>query len=257
MAVKNSMARIIDPATLLLTVRGLKEMFNSVLGVENFSLQFHNNWKQGLRASKKTGTDYPHGGFKITTLNVTENNLKNMMRVGTGDGVVAGANNNAVIQRSFLVAALLNCEVEIKFQDVQEAMMFSAAASIFLSCGMLSFQVAYGRNTWSCEVKLSGGGHSMPMPMIDDLNEGSTPGTAAVSFSLDVTTKIGFIRDVSKINNYGKVQFNAAVSGTPDAQELEALYEETAGEQYALSAEQAAQLRRSMSVVDRLMRGVK
>lgn len=250
------MARVIDPATLLLTIRGVKQMFREVLGVENFSLQFHNNWKQGLRASKKTGTAYPHGGFKITTINATENNLKNMMRVGTGDGIVAGGQNNAVIKRSFLIPVLLNCECEIKFQDVQEAMMFSTAASIFLSCGMLSFQATYGNNSWTCEVKLSGGGKSMPMPMIDDLNDGSTPGTAGVAFSLDVTTKVGFIRDVSKINNYGAVEFNVAAAATPAAEEVAALFAEAEGQQYMLTPEQAAEMRKSMSVVDQLLRGI-
>jgi len=257
MAMLGSMSRMIDPAPLLLTVRALKEQFKDVMGVENFSLQFHNNWKQGLRASKATGTAYPHGGFKMTAINVTENNIKNMLRVGTGDGVVAGGQNNAVLQRSFLIPVLINCECEIKFQDMQEAIAFCTAAAIFFPVGMLGSEISYARNKWFSNVTLSGGGKSMPLPMIDDLNEGSTPGTAAVNFSLDVTSKIGFIRDISKINNYGSVQFNVDANPTPPEDELEELNSILFDPQYAISAEEADDLRRAQSTIDLLMRGMR
>jgi hypothetical protein len=257
MAMSDSLARMIDPAPLLLTVRGIKERFRDVLGVTNFSVQFHNNWKQGLRASKPTGTSYPHGGFKMTAINVTENNIKNMLRVGTGDGIVSGGNNNAILQRSFLIPVLINCECEIKFQDMQEALAFCTAASIFLPVGMLSFEIAYARNKWHSNVTLSGGGKSMPLPMIDDLNEGSTPGTAAVTFSLDVTSKIGFIRDITKINNYGAVQFNVEANPTPPDADINELNSVLDDPQYALSKEEADELRRTQSTIDMLMRGIR
>ena len=258
MATVNSMARLVDPATLLLTIRGVKARLEEVLGVSNFSLQFHNNWKQGLRASKAEGTNYPHGGFKMTNITITENNAKNMMRVGTGDGV-RGDVNNAIISRSFLVPAKLSLECEIKFQDVQEAMMFSAAASLFISGGVLGFKIEYGDSVeWHCNVTVGGSQPaSMPMPVIDDLNEGSTPGTAGISFSLEVSTKIGFIRDVSKLNIYGEVRFTAhADNSAEERAQMDELLELVNGPQYVPTQSDLDRANTS-TVIEKLLHGMR
>lgn len=210
-----SITSLIDIATFALAVKGVRERFEKMLGVKNFTMQYHNNWKQGLRATRAKGTDYPYGGFKITQfeLDGAQFNFKNMARAGTGESVTVD-NSNTSIRKFFLFPVKLSFECVVKFSDPKEAWRFDMALAVLMATGRLDFKVAYGGDTYQTRITFgSGNSASVPAPYIDDLNEGSTPGTSEISFSLTVETKIGFYRDVSKLNNYGAVTLTIDPTG--------------------------------------------
>jgi hypothetical protein len=52
---------------------------------------------------------------------------------------------------------------------------------------------------------LKSDGDNVPLPQDVDLDEGSTPGSVTLQFSMTMKTKIGFSREGAKINNDGAV----------------------------------------------------
>lgn len=210
MAQQQSMADLFDLAPLMFTVEGLKKAFASKLGVNNLSWAFHNNWKQSLRASKSDGTAYPHGNFKLTGVEVGNDvNLRNLSRVGSGRNTRA-VQNNASLRQFYMFPVRMTFDFEMKFQDVKQGIQFAMAANVLLAISELSFYITYMGDRWNARVSNSGSATSnIPFPTIDDLNEGSTPGTAAIQFQITVDTKLGFVRDITKLNNLGEVSINA------------------------------------------------
>lgn len=203
-----------------LTLLGLRKRFETVFGIENFTQSFHNNWKQALRASDpKAVATYPYGFFKVTNIQPEgEKNIVNMARVGTGK-VISPDGNNATVTKLFLFPVKLSIECEVKFSDAVSAQQFALALSILLNTRTLSFSQMYLGDTWTCMVTGSGGGNSAAItpPVIEDLNDGSTPGTCSVPFQLEISTKIGFKRDVAKLNNHGIVNMRVRPSSDEEA----------------------------------------
>lgn len=210
MAQQQSMADLFDLAPLMFTVEGLKKAFASKLGVNNLAWAFHNNWKQSLRASKIDDTKYPHGNFKLTGVEVGNDvNLRNLSRVGSGRNTRA-VQNNASLRQFYMFPVRMTFDFEVKFQDVKQGIQFAMAANVLLAISELSFYIAYMGDRWNARVSNSGSATSnIPFPTIDDLNEGSTPGTAAIQFQITVDTKLGFVRDITKLNNLGEISINA------------------------------------------------
>ena len=210
-----SITSLIDIATFALSIKGVRDRFQRMLGVKNFTMQYHNNWKQGLRATRAAGTDYPYGGFKVTQfeLDGSQFNFKNMARAGTGESVTVD-NSNTSIRKFYLFPVKLSLECVVKFSDPKDAWRFDMALAVMIATGRLDFKVMYGGDSYQASVTLgSGNSASVPAPFIDDLNEGSTPGTSEIAFSITLETKIGFYRDVSKLNNYGAVTLSIDPTG--------------------------------------------
>ena len=203
-----------------LTLLGIRKRFETVFGIENFTQSFHNNWKQALRAADKKGTaSYPYGFFKVTNIQPEgEKNIVNMARVGTGR-VISPDGNNATVTKLFLFPVKLSLDCEVKFSDAMEAQQFALSLAVLLNTRTLSFSQMYLGDTWTCLVTGSGGGNSAAVtpPVIEDLNDGSTPGTTSVPFQLEISTKIGFKRDVAKLNNYGIVNMRVRPSSDEEA----------------------------------------
>lgn len=199
----------LDKKTLELTLAGFISVFKQVLGVRNFGQQFHNNWKQMLRAT--TGTQYPYGGFKITTATLGhDKNLVNMARVGTGQGLSSRASNTG-ITRAHLFPVTLQLDCVIKFNDPVAAQMWAIASAIMFSTRQLSFQLGYGPDTWTVTCTANGDqSATVSMPFCEDLNDSaaSTPGSVEVAFQLQVDTKIGFYYEVAKVNNDGAISMS-------------------------------------------------
>ena len=217
-----------------LTLLGIRKRFEKVFGVDNFTQSFHNNWKQALRAADAKATaSYPYGFFKVTNIQPEgEKNIVNMARVGTGKAISSDG-NNATVTKLFMFPVKLSLECEVKFSDAIDAQQFAVALSILLNTRTLSFSVMYLGDTWTCTVTGSGGGNSAAVtpPVIEDLNDGTTPGTSSVPFQLEISTKIGFKRDVAKLNNYGIVNMrvrpsNEADSGSATIEEGDVLFTE-------------------------------
>lgn len=199
----------LDRKTLELTLKGFTDSFKHVLGVSSFVQQFHNNWKQVLRAS--TGTKYPYGGFKLTTVQLQhDKNLVNMARVGTGQGV-SHTPINTSISRAYLFPVQLQLECVVKFNDPVEAQMWAVAAAIMFSTRQLSFKLSLGPDHWTVNCTANGDqSASMTMPYTEDLNDSgaSTPGSVELQFQLLLDTKIGFFTEVQKLNNDGAISMS-------------------------------------------------
>lgn len=213
-----------DRAPMALMLVGLQRQFNAVLGVSNMTQQFHQNWKQGLRASKPMGqgTNYPYGWFKLTSIVPDgDRNIVNMARAGTGR-VLLGEANNSSIGRTYLFPITVSLDCAVKFDDSAAAVHFCSYLAIILSLRLVSFDINYKGTKWQAEVSGgSGQSTSVSIPTVEDLNDGSTPGTVTVEFQLSIRTKCGFVREVAKLNNLGVVQMNVIERTTSTGFEIE------------------------------------
>lgn len=198
--------RIENSPLLKATLAGVVRVMQTTLGIERSILSVNNNPKQGLKAIHGD-LKYPYGWVKFPSmmLNADRALLKNIARNGSGYGT-GRSNTSATVKINHHYPAKLNLDCIVKFQQYSDVLDFVQLLLIAAASDLLNFKIALA--TDDIQVTVAVEGHSAALPMIDDLEEGSSPGTFEYQFSLTVDTKIGFNRDVAKINNEGVIQLD-------------------------------------------------
>lgn len=197
----------IDSSPLIkAALSGVQRTVRTVLGVERFILSVNNNPKQGVRSTFGS-TDYPYGWCKFPTimLDADKAMLKGIARRGSGWGI-GHTDTSATTKINHYFPARLNLECFIKFQQYDDVLAFAQLLLISSVSDLLNFKI--NLPTEVIHVKVFVDGNNISLPQIDDLEEGATPGTFEFTFSLTVDTKIGFSRDIAKINNEGVIELN-------------------------------------------------
>ncbi len=200
-----------NSTSLKATIFGFQRQFRQGFGLKRFVWSVHNNPKQGIRATNNQSTDYPYGWFKLPTMTFDREllpNPKNVSRHGSGwalgrvtqDGL---ADTNAIIVTNYYFPVTLQGTLYVKFMDVDQALLFNQQLLIASISELLGFSIEMPSAKWSVRVLVDG--DSVPMPNIEDLDEGSTPGSFELEIPITIKTKIGFNMEQAKINNYGEV----------------------------------------------------
>lgn len=208
-------ADVIKSSTALkATLAGVQRKFSVGLGIKRFIYTAHNNPKQGLRAAFGS-TDYPYGWFKCTTLSLdTERaNMANLGRFGSGLSLSVSESSASIVQ-NFYFPVTMQVDCEVKFNALEPGLLFIQQVLLASPTKMLNFEVHMPSDKWTVEVVNDG--NSMPMPNIEDLDDGSTPGSYTIQFQLTVKTKIGFNTETAKINNQGEVLMDVSLDTGDD-----------------------------------------
>lgn len=198
--------RIENSALLKATLAGVQRTVRTTLGIDRFVLSVNNNPKQGIR-SLFGSTDYPYGWAKFPTISLDAETamLKGIARRGSGWGT-GKIDSSATVKINHYFPAKLTMDCYVKFQQYDDVLVFAQLLLIASAGDLLNFKISLP--TEEIHVKTKVEGNSLTVPQIDDLEEGSTPGTYEFQFALAIDTKIGFSRDIAKINNEGTIQIN-------------------------------------------------
>lgn len=199
-----------NSTSLKATIFGFQRQFRQGFNLKRFVWSVHNNPKQGIRATNNQSTDYPYGWFKLPTMafNREESvNIKNIARHGSG-WALGNDDTNAIVVTNYYFPVTLTGSLFVKFMNIDQALLFIQQALIAGLTDLMSFSIEMPTAKWTVRVKLD---DSIPMPNIDDLDDGSTPGSFELEIPITIHTKIGFNLEQAKINNYGEITENVEI----------------------------------------------
>ena len=191
--------------SLKATLFGVQRQIRRGFGLNRFVFSTHNNPKQGLRALFDQSTDYPYGWFKINNFALNRELIANAKNIGrAGSGYAIGHEPaNAIVVRNYYLPVTLSGSLYVKFLHLDQALLFMQQLMIANAVEMLAFELEMPTTKWTVRFLIEG--DSIPFPNIEDLDEGSTPGSMELEIPFQVTSKIGFNLDTAKINNYGEI----------------------------------------------------
>lgn len=201
-----------NSSSLRASIFGVQRQMRQGFGLKRFVWSVHNNPKQGIRATNNQSTEYPYGWFKLPTIAFDRElmpNPKTIARFGSGWAMGTTGDTNAIVVTNYYFPVTLNGSFFIKFMDIDQALLFTQQLLIASITELLSFQIDMPASKWTVRVLLDG--DSIPMPTIDNLDEGSTPGSFELEIPFSIKTKIGFNLEQAKINNYGEVTENVEI----------------------------------------------
>jgi len=197
-----------NSTSLKATIFGIQRQFRNGYGLTRFVWSVHNNPKQGIRALNAQSTDYPYGWFKLTNMAFNRElmqNPKSAGRFGTGWALNPDP-DNAIVVQNYYFPVTLSAEVTVKFMQIDEALAFCQQMLVASLVELMAFEIKMPTTQFTVRVLLDG--EAIPFPYIEDLDDGSTPGSFEIIIPLTIQTKIGFSTDQAKINNYGEVTMN-------------------------------------------------
>lgn len=193
-----------NSTSLKATIFGFQRQFRQGFNLKRFVWSVHNNPKQGIRATNNQSTDYPYGWFKLPTMAFNRDEsvpVKNIARHGSG-WALGNDGTNAIVVTNYYFPVTLTGSLFVKFMNIDEALLFVQQALIAGLTDLMSFSIEMPTAKWTVRVKLD---DSIPLPNIDDLDDGSTPGSFELEIPITIHTKIGFNMEQAKINNYGEI----------------------------------------------------
>ena len=196
--------------SLRATIFGFQRQFRQGFGLKRFVWSVHNNPKQGIRATNNQSTDYPYGWFKLPNIAFNRDesvNVKNIARHGSG-WALGKDDTNAIVVTNYYFPVTLTGSLFVKFMNIDQALLFIQQAMIAGLTDLMSFSIEMPTAKWTARVKLD---DSLPMPNIDDLDDGSTPGSFELEIPITIHSKIGFNMEQAKINNYGEITENVEI----------------------------------------------
>lgn len=201
-------AFIKQSTSLKASLFGVQRQIRRGFGLNRFVFSMHNNPKQGIRALNNQSTDYPYGWFKINTFGLNREFIANAKNIGrAGSGYAIGKEpTNATVVRNYYLPVALSGSLYIKFMDMEQSLLFIQQMLIAHATEMLGFELEMPTTKWTVRFLIEG--DSIPFPNIEDLDDGSTPGSFELEIPFTIQTKIGFNLDTAKINNYGEITVN-------------------------------------------------
>jgi hypothetical protein len=208
---------LVEASPLYVALAGIQQRFANVLGLTRFALAVDVNYKQGLR-SAFGGTDYPYGIFKATNITLDREiaNTKTIARHGSG--LAMGEETSASVIVNHYFPAKLAINVTLNVLHYSDALIMIPQVIVASAAGLFDFVISSGTAKWTVTVVLDG--DSIALPSEVDIDEGSTPGSMAIDFSMTVSTKIGFAREGAKINNEGIVTQRIDMLNTSNQMEV-------------------------------------
>lgn len=205
-----------NSTSLKATILGIQRQFKNGYGLNRFVWSVHNNPKQGIRALNAQSTDYPYGWFKLNSMAFNREllaNPKSAGRFGTGWALTPDP-SNAIVVTNYYFPVILSAEATVKFMQIDDALAFIQQFLIASVVELMAFEVIMASTKFTVRVLLDG--DSVPLPNIEDLDDGSTPGSFDIVIPLTIQTKIGFSTDQAKINNYGEVTVDTHIDTDAD-----------------------------------------
>jgi len=122
-----------------------------------------------------------------------------MSRTGSGKAILSEG-DNATMYRLYLYPATVNVEVIILTDDFLYALELFETHLLQAKRRAYSFPLSYkGVDDWTVTVKAQ----SMSFPKSDQNSE-QIAGVYELTFTAEISTKVGIVKEVAKINNWGE-----------------------------------------------------
>lgn len=202
----------IDNTLLTATFTGFQNKMQELFELNAFVPSLANNPKRALEI-KNGGkpSNLPYGWYIPSSieLNNERGNLSNMSRYGSATPVANG--ETSTLKQSYFFPTNIPVESTFRFSDYEQALVFAQRMALALPSKMLNFEISIGAVSDKFTVEIdTGGSFSIPFPKIDDIDNANGQ-YYEITLSMTIKTKIGILRDVTKLNNYGRIAVQGEV----------------------------------------------
>lgn len=196
---------------LWLSFHGFRKTLSHHLGLKTLPFIMHDDTKATLR--KEYGSQYPYGFYRMNSFQIIRDQApgKTVRRHGSAWGYEGAT--NAQIHKAYMFPAEIMMELHYINDDPAKVIHFVEKVSILGATGSFSFKVKLpGVNEFSCRISVEDG--PIEIPQVELENE-SDAGAFEIVVPFKMTTKVGVIKGVPKINNQGAVEQSISVDPVP------------------------------------------
>jgi hypothetical protein len=202
----------VDNTLLAATLTGFQNKIREMFQLNAFVINISNNPKRAVEIHEGgKPANLPYGWYVPSTLELENErgNLTNMSRFGSATPIANG--ETSTLKQSYLFPANIPVDLVFRFAEYPEATIFAQRFLLALPAKILNFEINIGSVCDKFTVEINtGGSYSIPYPKIDDVDNANGQ-YYEISLSVTIKTKIGFLRDVAKLNNYGRIAVQGEV----------------------------------------------
>lgn len=206
---QDNIDRIVDRnSAAYLTLTTFREAAKKFFGLKSLPLIQTQDVKREVRRrtlgseNDQVANVYPYSYFNISSMAIdkTQFAVKTIGRASMG--MTFDDLQNAMVKQAYMFPCTLQVELHFVTNDLIRAIDFSTRALIVSVTGKLNSRVELDGVTWVISTAIDG--DSISFPRADkDLEE--DPEGYDITITATINSKLGVMRDVPKINNYGHV----------------------------------------------------
>lgn len=206
---QDNIDRILDRnSAAYLTLTVYRDAVKRFFGIDRLPMIQSQDVKREVRR-KAIGSEndqvsniYPYAYFNITSLGLVKDHLAVKTVARASRGFTMDELSEAVIKKAYMFPATIEVELHYVTNDLIRAIDFSTRALIVAATGKLNARVTHDGISWVIATSFAGDSISFPRPD-KDLEE--DPEGYDIIVPCTISTQLGVMRDVPKINNRGKV----------------------------------------------------
>tara|TARA_B100000700_G_scaffold88627_1_gene99929 strand:- start:45099 stop:45776 length:678 start_codon:yes stop_codon:yes gene_type:complete len=194
---------------LFLTLTGFRKSMAKHLGLTILPFILHDNPKAVIRRSQNA--EYPYGYFRLNSFEIMRDQqaVKTIRRHGSTRSL--DDMTNAAISKGYMFPCKLMVELHFIHNEPREVLALIEKASILGAVDGFSFEATMeGSTPWTVGVAMEEGPVEIPQV---SLEEESDAAAFDIQFSFSITSRVGVVKSVPKINNQGHVTRNIGVPG--------------------------------------------
>lgn len=190
---------------LYATFFGVRQAFKKFLKIDELPFVHNNDVKMMQR--QKFEPSYPYAYVSVNGIGYAQDHMSasTIRRHGLGHAVNMA---NATLTKHYFFPISLTVELHYITNDTLDAMRYISEAIILISSKALSFRLT--QSGISGVVGIKADTQEIPLPRADKENE-ADPETHDIVLSFTVSSWTGVSKEVAKINNDGRIIFDAIV----------------------------------------------
>lgn len=194
--------------SLYVTLLGFRASLSQKLGLKELPLITHDDMKAELR--RRDNPSYPYGFFSIESLEIKKDQTLNKSTRRHSSAIAFDTATNAIVNKGYLFPVDIQASVHFVHNDPRDVLLFLEKALILGAVDAFSFKASVpGIPDWTVGVAMADGPVSLPRSEFE--NEADA-GAFDIEMQFTISTKLGIIKDVAKINNEGRVDMSVGVA---------------------------------------------
>lgn len=198
---------------LYASLYGARLSLQKNLGFKTISIIQHDNDKRIL---KQFGSRYPYAFMRLTSIRVLKDRQNVKLIKRSGSMIQAIASDVLTVNKGYLFDADIQMEIVFTTDQMVDALTYIEKLAILAATDSLTFQVKVPNcSAWQCSVVFESDDFSIPVATLEDEEN---PKALELNYPFILKTKLGLIKQVSKINNEGLVDSTVIAGEYDDAE---------------------------------------
>jgi hypothetical protein len=217
MRLPDNIDRILDKnSPAYITLVGYREVCKRFFQLGAFPLiqsqDVKRELRKGLDEQNVNMTKYPYAYFSLSSVGITKDQQPIKGAARNSLGFTLDELTNSMVKKAFVFPASISVDMHYVTDDVIDALNFCTRTLIIAHSGKLNFRAEYEGVSWIVAISLQSDELSLPRT---DKDLESDPEGYDIQVSFRIDTKLGAVKDVSKINNRGDVTKSVDVRPNP------------------------------------------